>query len=158
MNQVVNAGLVGIDDPIVIGAVYTYLIQAADELWELEKLETYNQELIDRLKPYRNQTLSPAELARVNSYLGFAELSLGNIQFAAVYLEDLASYEYTTWNAFILATTYDLAGNHGCAFRWYQNLLAIERDVEEKIFSDLAKDAISRIKDVCGECGVPGCP
>ncbi len=137
---------------------YTALIEAAMLIGDYEYFQAYNEELIDKLKPIRDQLVDPKELAIVNKVLGEAESSLGHYQFAAVYYQDLVNLEPTARNVFLLASTYYMGGNHGCAYHWYQELLEMINQGEitsfQGMYRDIAETAIEQLEEACGESGV----
>ena len=145
-----------------IGETYTALMEAATLMMDFERLRTYSQDLIDTLKPMRDQLVNPEDLASVNKHLGDAESVLGHYQFAAVYYHDLVDIEPKARNILLLAVTYNLGGNHGCAYLYFQELLEMERRGEitafQETYREIAETSSEQLVEVCGECGVPNCP
>lgn len=158
MRAALNPLLDDLVDVTDIGETYTALIESATLLGDFEYLQAYNQELIDKLKPIRDQLASSEELAIVNKYLGDAESALGHFQFAAVYYNDLVNLEPTARNILLLASTYYMGGNHGCAYHWYQELLEMINQGEitsfQGMYRDIAETAIEQLEEACGESGV----
>lgn len=123
-----------------IGLTYSQLVQASNIVGDSNRSETYNQALIDRLKPLRNGISDEKMLAKVNRYLGDAEFALGNYDFAAAYYYDLSQLEHSTYNVYLLASTYDLGGNYGCAFMWYQNVALVAENDTISVYTELYKE------------------
>ena len=145
-----------------IGLAYYQLVQAANIVGDSNRSEIYNQALIDRLKPLRKGISDEKMLMKVNRYLGDAEFALGNYDFAAVYYHDLVQLEHSTYNVYLLASTYSLGGNYGCAFTWYQNVALVAENDTTSVYTDLYKEgaeagleSIREFADTVG--GFPDC-
>jgi hypothetical protein len=59
-------------------------------------------------------------------------------------------------NIFRLANTYDIAGNHACAYHWYQELLAVE-DVNLSFYRDIVEERIAVIEEIYEGYEIPVC-
>jgi len=158
MSEQLDALLADLVNSKDIGETYTYLILAATHMWDTDSIEKYNQELVYRLVPLRDGFINTEEKAQLNKYIGNSEFALGHYQISAVYYKELVNYERTARNIYRLAKTYELGGDHGCTYLWYQELIAMEQTEEVSVYKDIAEDAVARLEEGCKECGVPDCP
>jgi tetratricopeptide (TPR) repeat protein len=139
-----------------IAETYTNLSESAMLCGYGEEVFTYGQEMVEKLKVLRNELTSDEDIIFVNKNLGDVELSLANYQFAAVYFHEVLSHQYTPINIFRLASTYDIAGNHACAYYWYQKLMAIEY-VDLSFYQDYVEERIELIEEIYEGQDIPEC-
>ena len=141
-----------------IGRIYNSLIEGAMVSYDILSTEAYSQELIDQLGKVRGELTDAEELLEVNNYLATAEINLGHFQFAAIYLNEVVEINPSPTNLYRLATIYHLAGNHGCAHKYYQTLIQHEADAQHPIYQEVAEEAVANLEEICDDCGVPSCP
>ena len=145
-------------DATEISETYTYLLKAADYLSDMDGMQKYTQDSIDRLTALRGNLIATGDKAKVNRYLGDLEYSLGHFQIAAFYYNEMVKNELTSQNLHLLATAYDWGGNQGCAYQAYKRLLALDREKRIQLYKENAEESMARLREVCGACGVPSCP
>jgi tetratricopeptide (TPR) repeat protein len=139
-----------------IAETYTNLKNSAMLCGNVEEGLAYTQEMVDKLKVLRDEVSLDEDIILVNRYLGDGELTLSNIQFAAVYYRAVVAHIPTPMNIFRLATTYNFAGNHACAYHWYQELLAIE-DMDLSFYRDILEESIALIEEIYEGQEIPEC-
>jgi len=135
---------------------YSYLNEAG--IYSGGVVDDYmdSQDIVDKLVSLRDELTSTEDIILVNKFLGDIEFAHARYQFAPVYYRELVEYEPTPENIFLLAVSYDVAGNLTCAYHWYQELLAME-DNAITLYKDTAEFRRDSIEELYQGDDVPFC-
>jgi tetratricopeptide (TPR) repeat protein len=158
LQDAVYPALIDEENPLRIARIYHALIEGALISYDMLSVESYSQELIDRLGHQRDEIKDASETLEVNNYLAAAEINLGHFQFAIIYLNDVVEVNPSPTNLYWLATIYNLAGDHGCSYKWYTRLIQHESDAKHPIYLETAEEAVEYLEEICENCGEHSCP
>lgn len=104
-----------------------------------------SQKVLDILLPNLSKLTDKNDLANAYYYLGRAELDLEDYRTAAGYLKKLYALDPSVENSFMLAVSYDLAGDAPAALEQYM-VLAAWNGKDAAIYHGLAEKRMADIK------------